>query len=469
MALKIHEYPIESLAFGDDDFYDIDFFNGVGYETRKIKGSTIKAGIQAVLENIYNSDGVLNENRTIDLNGWNLIFSDSSGSSVFNGDRLQLNGNGVPSGVQIQSDDTEEKQILFQSNNLDRFKISVKNFEAGGDSGSAFFLELFDDLGNLSAVPISVFRDTKKVVISNSYSLPDVDGLPGQVLTTDGFGNASWQPVSGIGSGNINTASTQWAKTLASPVTLPDGQVANGFTFFDNVADKLANGTTSYYEFNIDFGITITLSGTSGSANINVDGVDYLATFTGSLYQTALNWVTANQTALNSIGVIVFALGSGADGRIRFGSSDEALLNAITITNVVANLSGTLANEFTGQPSAFGDHIRIPYNSTPIDGQRLLHTIRANFNIQTGSVQYSELRLYRYQNDSVIGSGITIQRNPDETGQQVVIETYTGSGLDPFVIGGFYIGLANNTGTSLVFESSSGILIQTIFQKPTLF
>jgi len=45
MDLKIHEYPIERLVFGDDDYYDIDFWDGVEYKTAKILGSVIKAGI----------------------------------------------------------------------------------------------------------------------------------------------------------------------------------------------------------------------------------------------------------------------------------------------------------------------------------------------------------------------------------------------------------------------------------------
>jgi hypothetical protein len=39
---KIHEYPIERFVFGDDDYYDVDFWDGLVYQTAKIKGSTIK-------------------------------------------------------------------------------------------------------------------------------------------------------------------------------------------------------------------------------------------------------------------------------------------------------------------------------------------------------------------------------------------------------------------------------------------
>lgn len=40
---KIHEYLIERSNLGDDDFLDIDYFDGVNYNTAKIKGETLKA------------------------------------------------------------------------------------------------------------------------------------------------------------------------------------------------------------------------------------------------------------------------------------------------------------------------------------------------------------------------------------------------------------------------------------------
>jgi hypothetical protein len=42
---KIHEYPLERFTFGDDDYYDIDYWDGVTYQTAKILGSTIKAAM----------------------------------------------------------------------------------------------------------------------------------------------------------------------------------------------------------------------------------------------------------------------------------------------------------------------------------------------------------------------------------------------------------------------------------------
>lgn len=264
------------------------------------------------------------------------------------------------------------------------------------------------------------------------------------------------------------TASTQW-EVNAPSTPLANGNIANGCTFF-TAANKVAAGTTSYMEFNISFGLSITLSGTSGTANVSFDGgiTNFLATFDTDLFTTASNFVATHEADLKALNISVFALGSGADGRLRF-SAAEATLNAMTITNVIVDLSGAISNEFTGSATAVPDHILIPYTGQPYEGQRLLHNIRTNFNINTGSVQYAELGLYRYQDDSLIGTSTTIIRNNDTTGSQQVLETYTSGASDPFVLGGFYPAVANNTGTTLTFQGLAGILIQTILQRTTSF
>ncbi len=49
----------------------------------------------------------------------------------------------------------------------------------------------------------------------------------------------------------------------------------------------------------------VTLTGTSGTANINVDSTDYLATFNTDLTTTASDFVTSHATALNTAGITV--------------------------------------------------------------------------------------------------------------------------------------------------------------------
>ena len=268
---------------------------------------------------------------------------------------------------------------------------------------------------------------------------------------------------------SIITSSVEWSRNILPPVALNDGEIANGFTFFDDVLNKVANGTTSYNNLNISYGITITLTGLGGSANINVNGVDYLATFDTDLFTTASDWVLTNQATLKALGINVFEFGSGSDGRIRFGSLNKTILNNITITTASPNLSGTIANEFTGSPTASYDHLVIPYVGQPYEGLRITHKIRANFNLSVGSVQYAQVGLFRYQNDTQIGSGILVLRNPDVTGNLITIHTYTADASDPFVTGGFYIALINNTGQTLGFFGNAGILIQSIFEKPVNF
>lgn len=266
----------------------------------------------------------------------------------------------------------------------------------------------------------------------------------------------------------VNFGQTQWSRTLGAPVALNNGQTANGFTFFTN-ADKVANGTTTYDEYFQYYGRQITLSGTSGTANINVNGINYLAIFTTNLFTTAQNWVTANQAAMNALGINVFALGSGADGRIRFSRNTNLILDTITITNVSGTLNGTINNPFTGTAASSLDHLVIPYSGTPYVGQRLVHDFRVNFSISTGTDQTLALSLRRYADDSIIGSEIQVNRNPDVAGQQYDFLSYTAGPLDPFVTGGFYFALRNNSGANVNIESNVGILIVTTYQKPTDF
>ena len=470
MGLKIHEYPLEAFQINDEDFYDVDYWNGSTFESRKISGLTLKAELSGGSTNIYNSDGTLTGVRVLTLDGNSLTFDDTTGKIEFTGNTLLVEGTGINEPkIIINGDSNTDKSIDILSGGDLRWKIETFNDEFGGNSGTDLRIIRYNDLGSVLGTAFEIARDNGKITFDQQYAFPTIDGTPGQVLTTDGTGVLSFvDPCAQPGAEALISASTQYSKTLPAPVPLSSGAIANGCTFFTG-ADLVANGSTPYYEIELQYGRTITLSGTSGTANINVDGVNYLATFSTSLYQTALDWVVANQATLNALGIRVFALGSGADGRIRFGASSNTILNAITITNVTTNLSGTIANEFTGSPSASLDHFIVPYFNTPIENQRLLHTIRSNFNISTGSVQYAELGLFRFQNDSLIGSTIQIVRNNDTTGQQVVLETYTGSSGDAFVTGGFYVALNNTSPSTLSFIGSSGILIQTILQRPTIF
>lgn len=77
----------------------------------------------------------------------------------------------------------------------------------------------------------------------------------------------------------------------------------------------------------------ITLTGTSGTANITINGTDYLATFDTSLTITASDFVTSHRAALQARGYKVTS--NGAEVRVQ-GSGP------LTIANVSGDLSGTV-------------------------------------------------------------------------------------------------------------------------------
>ncbi len=158
MGAKINEYPLERTNFGDDDFYDIDYWDGSVYQTAKIKGSTIKAGIQSAVNNIFNNDGTLAGNRELDGSTNELFFKDL--------------GKFIVKSVQNTGDNIEF-EVLSQLTNK---SFNIKDSATGN---SLFSIE------------------NGKVKISGLYFLPTADGTSGQVITTDGAGNLSFATISG--------------------------------------------------------------------------------------------------------------------------------------------------------------------------------------------------------------------------------------------------------------------------------
>lgn len=73
---KINEYPLERFTFGDDDYYDIDYWDGAVYQSAKIKGSTIRAAMSGG-GSILAADGqVMPADRSQDLANFKLSLRD---------------------------------------------------------------------------------------------------------------------------------------------------------------------------------------------------------------------------------------------------------------------------------------------------------------------------------------------------------------------------------------------------------
>lgn len=157
---QIHNYQNESLLFKDEDFYDIDFYNGTGYESKKILGSTIKAGIIASIpapnvKTIYTENDDVASDRTIKgLNGTHFF----------------------------KMLDFKTFEFTALNTESECFKIKVPT----GDSFTSFVIA--NSANNNPMLSI----ENGYVKINDKYRLPLADGQTGQILSTDGAGLAQW-------------------------------------------------------------------------------------------------------------------------------------------------------------------------------------------------------------------------------------------------------------------------------------
>lgn len=125
---------------------------------------------------------------------------------------------------------------------------------------------------------------------------------------------------------NYNVIDGIWKALFDSAATTPTANQIKRIA--------LANGTVAQVD-------TVTLTGTSGTANINVDGVNYLATFNSTLTQTATDFDTTHSAALTARGITVTS--SGATVIFTAAVAGQPHL-VVAPANVSGNLAGSVAN-----------------------------------------------------------------------------------------------------------------------------
>ncbi len=92
---NINGYTEEQTTLSDSDWFDIDAYLGVDdYESKKVSFGTIKSQILSQTSNLYNSNGTLTSNRTIDAdsNFFSLINAIVWNISAVNGNAIGSNG-----------------------------------------------------------------------------------------------------------------------------------------------------------------------------------------------------------------------------------------------------------------------------------------------------------------------------------------------------------------------------------------
>lgn len=171
---------------------------------------------------------------------------------------------------------------------------------------------------------------------------------------------------------------------MAANALYPSPQASDGFLITPsdtlNIKDDPNNyrRVESVFLHNIAAGATVrvmpagkplphgfTLTGSSGTANINVNGRDYLATFNSSLPQTASDFVSSHAAALAALGITVTQMVGTA--LLVFTGVQAANL---TITNASGNLNGTTLSRvpltvFIEQGDVFPLAVSRVYASTP--------------------------------------------------------------------------------------------------------
>jgi hypothetical protein len=106
MANEIHNYSIERFVFGDDDYYDIDWFDGSVYRTAKIKGSVIKSGVNKW------------QTPKISLTDAHLHGTSTLATNTTNGYKVTMNATGSPAtvdlNIELQNNDIEYDGSTFK-------------------------------------------------------------------------------------------------------------------------------------------------------------------------------------------------------------------------------------------------------------------------------------------------------------------------------------------------------------------
>lgn len=173
--------------------------------------------------------------------------------------------------------------------------------------------------------------------------LPECDECPEGFTLVDGLCTNTTEVETAWTDGDTCKASTE-----IYTITLADDECGdNRLTELQAAYPDLTISVATLPSVNSNRAVTLT--GTSGTANVSVAGVNYLATFATDLTTTAANFVTAHSTALAATGVTV-----SSNGAVLTFRHTTTGFPAITITNATTNLAGTLGAVTAIVPSATG-------------------------------------------------------------------------------------------------------------------
>ena len=163
-GIKINQYPLERLSFGDDDYYDIDYWTGSSYETAKIIGSTIKTAIQAGITgtSLYTDNGTLTADRTVEGANSELFFHEVGKFIVHS------HKNNIDNDVFEVTSQASYKSFTVKDHNTGNDLFSIENGKV--EISGAYYLPTTGRIGALNSCPLP-----SGVGIENNFVGCDVD------------------------------------------------------------------------------------------------------------------------------------------------------------------------------------------------------------------------------------------------------------------------------------------------------
>jgi len=184
--------------------------------------------------------------------------------------------------------------------------------------------------------------------------------------------------------------------TSVNTVTMTNG--SKYFTASD-IDDSTGGGTAlavgDYLRIPTGTSRKVTLTGTSGTANIAVNGTNYLATFDTDLDTTASNFVSTHGTTLSALGITV----ANPSGAVLTFTSSVGVISTFSIANATGDSAGTL--------NSVADTSTPVYKITALNTTSNIGTLSMAY--QGEDIVYDDLELKQVESSAAIAGAAGVK------------------------------------------------------------